>query len=72
MNDPHKPVLKTVTSHEKTAGLQNTENFREDPILQLWRRNVMQHRDRDCAGEFRICKGHVGRIPFDDLDVASL
>jgi hypothetical protein len=33
MGDLHKPVLETVAAHEKTAGLQNAEHFREDLVL---------------------------------------
>jgi hypothetical protein len=43
MNHPQKPVLKTVAAYEKTAGMQDAEHFREQLVLQLSRRNVMQH-----------------------------
>ena len=33
MNDPQKPVLKTVTAHEKTAGPQDAEHFHEDLVF---------------------------------------
>jgi hypothetical protein len=43
MNDPHIPVLKTVATHEKTAGAENAEHLTENCVLKFASRDMMKH-----------------------------
>ena len=67
----HSPTLQAIGAYKNSAGLENSPDLCEEPILQRRRRHVMQHGEGNNAGELPIGEGHRCRIAHHDADVAA-
>jgi hypothetical protein len=72
VNHPHPTTLKAVATNEVAAWLEDPKHFLQDLVLLGWRRNVVEHGERDGARELGIPEGHIGRVTFHDLNIASV
>lgn len=63
--------VRRVGSDERAAGPQHTVHLAEEPILQLRRRDVMEHREARHRAEPVVGKARCCGVAVDDLDVGA-
>lgn len=71
MNDPHEPALQAVAAHENSSRFQYPPYLAQNPVLQFWGRDVVQHGETGTRRELAVQERHSRGIPGDNLDVAA-
>jgi len=67
----HHPATSTVHTRKDCARFQHAPRLAKKFILQLGPRDVVQHRERHCAGKTLIGKRHLGRVALDHFHIRS-
>jgi hypothetical protein len=72
MDHSHSPASPAVTAYKDSSRFKHSPYLSEEPILQCGRRHVVQHGERNDAGELFIGEGQLGRIADYDTNIAAM